>query len=272
MTERQSMSSGYVSAYSHIASLSGRIVIVTGAARGIGRGIAQALLQRGASVVLVDVLAQQLTDTMTELDAAGLSSSARVLVADLRDPDSAQLIVDTTLEAFGSVHALVNNAVASNEPKPFVDIEGADFDLVYDTGPRATFRLMQAVRPALTATGGGAVVNLGSASGTAGEPNFGAYASAKEAIRGMSKVAALEWGADGIRVNVICPLAETDGTRIFREAAPERYKQVINSIPLKRMGDPLNDVGALVAFLIGDDATFITAQTIFIDGGAGSFR
>ncbi|WP_459968704.1 SDR family NAD(P)-dependent oxidoreductase [Mycobacterium sp. MUNTM1] len=256
--------------YSHRDSLRDRVVIVTGAARGLGKGIAHALLQRGASVLLTDVLEDALSATTAELRAAGLPAQA--FVADLRDPDSTPQIVQATLNAFGSLHALVNNAVASNEPKAFADIDRADFELVYDTGPRATFGLMQAARPALVAAGGGSIVNVGSVSGTAGEANFGAYASAKEAIRGMSKVAALEWGTDGIRVNVICPLAESDGTRLWRQAAPEHYERTINRIPLKRIGNATTDVGALVAFLIGDDATYLTAQTIFVDGGSGSFR
>ena len=101
----------------------------------------------------------------------------------------------------------MNNAVATNEPKPFTEITMADYDLAHDTGPRATFFLMQAAYPALRAAGGGSIVNLGSGTGTEGKPFFGAYASAKEAIRGMSKVAALEWGRDNIRVNVVCPFA-----------------------------------------------------------------
>lgn len=256
--------------YSHRDSLRDRVVIVTGAARGLGKGIADAALQRGASVLLTDILDDVLSATTAEFCAAGLPAQA--FAADLRDPDSAPRIVQAALAAFGRLDAVVNNAVASNEPKAFVDIDRTDFELVFDTGPRATFRLMQAARSALIAAGGGSIVNLGSASGTVGEANFGAYASAKEAIRGMSKVAALEWGRDAIRVNVICPLAESDGTKLWRDAAPEHYNRTINRIPLKRIGDATTDVGALVAFLIGDDATYLTAQTIFIDGGSGSFR
>ncbi|MBU9762559.1 SDR family oxidoreductase [Mycobacterium sp. TNTM28] len=259
-----------MSNYSHPHSLDGHVAIVTGAARGVGKGIASALLSRGARVLVTDVLGDVLANTTAEFaDAEGEVAS---VVADLRDPDSAQHIVTAALDAFGSVDALVNNAVASAGPIPFVDIPTDEYEKVYDTGPRATFRLMQAVYPHLVKAGGGSIVNLGSAAGTVGTAQFGAYAGAKEAIRGMSKVAALEWGVDQIRVNVVCPLAETDGLKVLRDVAPRRYEQVARSTSLKRIGDPTTDIGAVVAFLIGDDSTYLTGQTLLVDGGAGSFR
>jgi NAD(P)-dependent dehydrogenase (short-subunit alcohol dehydrogenase family) len=247
-----------------------RVVIVTGAARGVGKGVATALVERGASVLLVDILDDQLAATAQELSAAGLSAEA--LVADLRDAESPGRIVARAVETFGTVHGLVNDAIATNEPKPFIDITGQDFDLVYDVGPRATFFLMQAVYPVFLRAGGGAIVNFGSGSGTAGEPGWGAYAGAKEAIRGISKVAALEWARHGIRVNVVCPFAESDGVKLWRQLAPEDYQRALKRVPLQRIGDPRTDVGALVAFLLSDDASYITAQTINVDGGIGSFR
>ena len=245
-------------------------MIVTGAARGIGKGVAAALLERGAAVLLVDILGDQLATTTAEFTAAG--HQPEQLVADLREPDSPQLIVTTAVERLGGVTGLVNDAMATKEPKPFIDITSRDFNLDYDVGPRATFQLMQAVYPHMIEAGGGSIVNFGSGSGTGGEPGWGAYAGAKEAIRGMSKVAALEWGRHGIRVNVVCPFAESDGVKLWRELAPEDYENAVKKVPLQRIGDPCADVGALVAFLLGDDATFITAQTIHVDGGTGSFR
>ena len=256
--------------YSHPESLRGHAAIVTGAARGIGKGIATALVERGASVLLVDISDEHLAATTEELSAAG--HSAVHLLADLRDPDAPARIVTKAVERFGAIHGLVNNAMATREPKPFTDITAADFTLDYEVGPRATFSLMQAVYPALVEAGGGSIVNLGSGSGTGGEPGWGAYAGAKEAIRGMSKVAALEWGRHGVRVNVVCPFAESDGVKLWRQFAPEDYENALKKAPLQRIGDPRTDVGALVAFLLSDDASFITAQTIHVDGGTGTFR
>lgn len=256
--------------YSHADSLRGHVAIVTGSARGIGKGVAAALLKRGAFVLLVDILGDLLAATTDEFIAAG--HTAEKFVADLRDPDSATRIVSTAVDMFGTVHGLVNDAMASNEPKPFVDITDSDLSLDYDVGPRATFLLMQAVHPVMAAAGGGSIVNFGSGSGTGGAVGWGGYAGAKEAIRGLSKVAALEWGKDNIRVNTVCPFAESDAVKLWKQFAPEDYEAAVRDVPLQRIGDPQADVGALVAFLLSDDASFITAQTIHVDGGTGCFR
>ncbi|OBI98463.1 SDR family NAD(P)-dependent oxidoreductase [Mycobacterium asiaticum] len=255
--------------YSHARSLDGHVVIVTGAAQGVGKGVAAALLERGAAVLLVDIQGEKLAATATELGAPG---RVEQIEADLRDPDSAPRIVARAVEAFGTVHGLVNNAIATNEPKAFVDITTDDLALGYEVGPRATFLLMQAVYPLMVGAGGGSIVNLGSGTGTGGEPKWGGYAAAKEGIRGLSKVAALEWGRHNIRVNVICPFAESDGVKFWKEFAPNDYAKALGRVPMKRIGDVRTDVGALVAFLLGSDATFITGQTIHVDGGIGSFR
>lgn len=255
--------------YSHSQSLDGHVAIVTGAAQGVGKGVAAALLERGAAVLLVDIQGEKLAATATELGAPG---RVEQIEADLRDPDSAPRIVARAVEAFGTVHGLVNNAIATNEPKAFVDITTDDLALGYEVGPRATFLLMQAVFPLMVGAGGGSIVNLGSGTGTGGEPKWGGYAAAKEGIRGLSKVAALEWGRHNIRVNVICPFAESDGVKFWKEFAPNDYAKALGRVPMKRIGDVRTDVGALVAFLLGSDATFITGQTIHVDGGIGSFR
>jgi len=255
--------------YSHPDSMRGHVAIVTGAAQGVGKGIAAALLERGAAVLLVDIQGEALHATTAELAQLGRVAQ---LVTDLRDADSAARITAAAAGAFGTVHGLVNNAIATNEPKAFVDVTTEDLALGYDVGPRATFLLMQSVYPLMVEAGGGSIVNLGSGTGTGGEPKWGGYAAAKEAIRGLSKVAALEWGRDNIRVNVICPFAESDGVKLWKQFAPDDYAKSVRRVPMKRIGDVRTDVGALVAFLLGSDATFITGQTIHVDGGIGCFR
>ena len=252
------------------SSLAGKSVIVTGAAQGIGRGISEALGERGASVLLTDINAEKLQSTHDALQEAGFSVSS--VVADVSLEASAQIIVDAAIAAFGHLDGLVNNAVSSGFPKPFVDHTRADYDRVFESGPFATFNLMKAAYPHLKANGGGSIVNLGSGAGAAGIPFQATYSGAKEAIRGFSKGAMQEWGPDQIRVNSIAPFALSDGYVSYKAAYPEDFERAVAGVPLRRIGDVHTDVGAVVSFLIGDDATYLTGQTIFIDGGFQSVR
>ncbi|EHB56340.1 3-oxoacyl-(acyl-carrier-protein) reductase [Mycolicibacterium rhodesiae JS60] len=254
--------------YWHPESLTGVRVIVTGAARGVGRGVTAALLERGATVLMVD-RDPAVADVARDFDAG---DRATALVADLCDRSSYQRIVDEAVRVMGGIDALINNAIATNEPKPFTDITQEDFDLVFDTGPRATLFLMQAAYPVLKAAGGGSIVNLGSGAGTGGQKTFGAYAGSKEAVRGISKVAALEWGKDNIRVNVVCPFAQSDGVAGWSDEFPDVYHKIVRAIPLRRIGDTHSDIGPMVAFLVSPDASYLTAQTIHVDGGMGMYR
>ena len=199
--------------YWHPDSLRGKVAIVTGAARGVGKGVSAALLERGASVLLVDVNADQLASTTAEFVDAG--HPAAQLVADLRDPEAAGRIVATALGTFGALHGLVNNAIATNEPKRFTDITVDDFALVSDIGPRATLLLMQAAYPALLEAGGGSIVNLGSGVGHRRRTHAGAPTPAPR-NRSAASRRSRPWNgaATGSGSTRICPFAESDGHQV----------------------------------------------------------
>lgn len=141
------------------------------------------------------------------------------------------------------------------------------FDLSFNTGFYPTFNFMQVAYPELKKAKG-KVINFASGAGINGQPTQASYAAAKEAIRGITRVAANEWGADEINVNLISPIALTEGVKQWSENFPELYDETINKIPMKRMGDPEKDIGRIAVFLASEDSDYITGQTIMSDGGS----
>jgi NAD(P)-dependent dehydrogenase (short-subunit alcohol dehydrogenase family) len=259
-----------MTAYARPDALDGKVAIVTGAARGIGRGITRALTDRGAAVVLVDFAEEPLVAAVKELEAAGKKVTSRLV--DIREAGVHDGIAQAAVDEFGHLDILVNNAIATRAAAPLVEHSDDDYDVVFDTGPRATFRLMKAAYPHLLAAGGGSVVNFGSSAGTEGQAGWATYAAAKEAIRGFTKVAANEWGEHNIRVNVLCPFANSEGAQMWEQVDPTGYNAMLSRVPLRRIGDTRDDIGAMVSFLSSDEATYITGQTIMIDGGTGGYR
>jgi NAD(P)-dependent dehydrogenase (short-subunit alcohol dehydrogenase family) len=124
----------------------------------------------------------------------------------------------------------------------------------------------------LVARGGGSIINLASGAGTQGLPGEGPYAAAKEGVRGLSRVAANEWGPEGIRVNVICPFANSPGMVAWSKIDPKGYEATLRQIPLRRVGDCEEDIGRAAVFLASDDSAYVTGQTLMVDGGMGVFR
>ncbi|WP_280437050.1 SDR family NAD(P)-dependent oxidoreductase [Nocardia carnea] len=245
--------------------LGGKVAIVTGGAGGIGRGIVRAFVDEGASVVFADIDA-----------AAGraleheLGGRAKYLDIDIAADGSAEKICAAAIEAFGAVHILVNNAHASRQAL-LVETTQEMFDLSFGTGFYPTVRLMQAAYPHLRETAG-SVINFASGAGIEGQRTQASYAAAKEAIRAVSRVAANEWAADNINVNVISPLALTEGVRAYMEANPGAEDALLNGVPLRRFGDPQQDIGRVAVFLASADAGYITGQTLMVDGGTVKLR
>lgn len=238
-----------------------QIVIVTGGAAGIGGAISRVLARRGAKIVAVDIDAAAGSELETELGA-----DVAFIQADVGLQETAERAVRTAVERFGGLTGLVNNAHASRQA-PFTDLTQEQWDLSFSTGFLATRNFMLAAHPHL-AGAGGSIVNFGSGAALVGQPTQAAYASAKEAIRGLSRVVANEWASENIRVNVVCPMAMTAGVKAWSESAPELYQASLSKVPLGRFGDPETDVAPIVAFLLSDDSKYMTGQTLMADGGA----
>ncbi|NEB17993.1 SDR family NAD(P)-dependent oxidoreductase [Streptomyces coelicoflavus] len=247
-------------------SLQGRTAIVTGGGSGIGGAVTRLFVARGARVVIVD-----LNEEAGRGIADELGDAVVFLRGDVGDRKVADTAVATAVDRFGSLDVLVNNASVSRQ-KPFEEQTDEDWDLAMNTGLYATRNFMLAALPELKKTGNASIVNFGSGAGLNGQPNQASYAAAKEAIRGLSRVAANEWAPHNIRVNVVCPMALTAGVAQWAEARPEQYAQSAASVPLGRFGDPERDVAPIVAFLASDDAQYMTGQTVMADGGAVKLR
>jgi 2-hydroxycyclohexanecarboxyl-CoA dehydrogenase len=245
--------------------LTGKTAIVTGAGQGIGRGIALVLAERGASVVLNGRTPAKLAAVKKEIDAAG--GRCVVAAGDVGSRSDVASVVEAALGAFGGIDILVNNAQARTPDVSVLGATDADLELTFRSGALGTLYAMQACHPHMKARGGGAIVNFGSSVAVSGDTGFAAYTMTKEAIRGLSRIAAKEWGPDGIRVNVICPAAMSPSAQAFAERSPERFRRVLRGIPAGRFGDPLSDIGRAVAALVSDDLSYLTGATLMLDGG-----
>jgi NAD(P)-dependent dehydrogenase (short-subunit alcohol dehydrogenase family) len=244
----------------------GRVIIVTGAGRGIGRGVAHHLARSGATIVVGEYVPRRLERIVEELSGIGAECLGRL--CDVRRRGDIDELVAATADRFGRVDAIVNNAVTYGGPGPLAEITDEQMDDVYNSGVKAALWGMQAVYPHMRAAGWGRIVNVGSGAGVIGFPGFGAYAAAKEAIRALTRTAAREWASDGIVVNCYCPAAyeiRPDRTNPFLAAADARF---LNQHPTGRIGDAEHDIGPVVRFLCSDACRYLTGETLMVDGGA----
>jgi NAD(P)-dependent dehydrogenase (short-subunit alcohol dehydrogenase family) len=250
-------------------SLEGKVAVVTGGGAGIGRGVAKAFAARGASVAVVGRRPHPLREVCTEITATG--GRALPIAADVGEADGVARYVATTVEHFGRLDVLVNNAQGYRHAL-LVDAADDDMDLVWRTGPLAVFRSMKAAYPHLRATRG-LIVNFGS--GTQLDPSerfHATYNAAKGAIANLTRSAAVEWGPDGIRAVLVLPAAESEQLAAFRARDPERYGEMLSRVPLGRFGDAEQDIGRPIAWLATEEARFITGTIIMLDGGQMQLR
>lgn len=245
-------------------SVDGKVVIVTGAGKGVGKGMALHLGKGGAAIVVAEWKPELLEQTCAELDTLGVPNLG--VRCDIQERTEIEAMVDQTMTAFGRVDGLINNAQTFRPMASIAVVTERDLDVFYTSGVKGTLWAMQAVYPHMQRQGWGRIVNFASSMGITGGRGFAAYNASKEAIRALTRTAAREWGADGIVVNAIAPAAaahhgpagqQSEGARIFLENSP-----------MGRQGDPELDIGAVAWFLCSDACRFLTGHTFLVDGGA----
>jgi len=245
--------------------LAGRVAIVTGAGMGIGRGIARRYAREGCRVVVAEVRAEH--GERTAADIHELGGDARFAAVDVGRRGDVERMVAETVATEGRVDILVNNAQGYT---PLVPLEEKTDEMLarsLDTGLWATFWSMQAVFPHMRAQHFGRIINFCSLNGVTGAWYSVDYNATKEGIRGLTRSAAREWGQHNITVNAIAPGAASEGYRAWADRNPDQARAAEQTIPLRRMGDPEEDLGGVALFLASDDGAYITGHTLFADGG-----
>ena len=253
-----------------MSTLGDRPALVTGAGRGVGRGIALALAAEGAPVAVVDRAEDTLGDTCDEIERRG--GRAIPVVCDVRDLEAIEGAVAAVVAAFGGLRILVNNAQSPGTGS-VLEVTEEVVDDAWRSGPLASLRFMRTCHPHLR--DGGAVVNISSGAALmAGAHGLAAYAAAKTALQSFSRAAAVEWGRQGIRVNTVQPYVMSPGYVQWLEDNPQAAEraQALEHVPLGRMADAELDVGRAVVFLVGPDAGMITGTIVPVDGGAAYLR
>jgi len=246
-------------------SLAGKVAIVTGGSRGIGRSIAVALAEAGADVCVAARKPEALEETVAAIKATGRKGIA--VPTNVRDLAALQNLVDETKNQLGRIDVLVNNAATNPVFGPVHHLDERAWDAIMNTNVKSCFFLSKMVREAMVAHGhGGAIINVSSTGGLRASTGLGGYSVSKAAVIMLTQVCAKEWGSDGIRVNCIAPgLIKTEFSRALWENEAI-LKNSVQGGALKRIGDPDEMAGAVVYFAT-ESSSFTTGQTIVLDGG-----
>ncbi|MBS0292079.1 MAG: SDR family oxidoreductase [Proteobacteria bacterium] len=248
-----------------------RVALITGAAAGIGAGVARRFAREGASLWLCDIdgaACAALADALHHSHGVAVQTSA----CDVTVQDQVLATVQAAIAHFGRVDILVNNAWGRRPGQrgyaAVQDLQTEDIDWAMDMAPKAALWAMQAVQPGMRAHGWGRIINMCSLNGVNAHPYTGDYNMAKEALRTLTRTAAREWAADGICCNAICPGAATEAYQKFAKANPDNAAALLRLNPMGRMGDPEHDIGSVALFLASDDCRYLTGNTLFVDGGS----
>lgn len=244
-----------------------KIVLITGAYGGIGEGLTKAFLKNEYVVVATGRREDKLTELKEKIKRE-LDKDIEVITCDGGIENDVINVISIIKGKYGRLDTIINNAQGSKSGLMLIEHTKEDFDLAINSGLYATFYFMKYAYPLLKESKG-SVINFASGAGLFGKIAQSSYAAAKEGIRGLSRVAATEWGVDNIRVNVICPLVMTPKLEMWKSEYPEAYEKTIKDIPMRRFADAEEDIGELCVFLASDKAKYITGETITVQGGSG---
>ena len=245
----------------------GKVVLVTGGGQGIGYGVSRAFAAEGASLILTGRTLSKLERAKAALEA-DFGVKVCIVTADGGSEEDVKNAIEAGVKEFGHLDTVVNNAQNSASGVMLVDHTKEDFDKAIYSGLYATFFYMKHAFPYLKETGG-SVVNFASGAGLFGKPGQSSYAAAKEGIRGLSRVAATEWGKDNINVNIVAPLAMTSQLENFKMAYPEAYEKNVKAVPMGHFGDPEKDIGRVCVLLGSPDFKYMSGETLTLEGGMG---
>ena len=250
----------------NLFDLTGKVAIVTGSTRGIGKAAAEALAEHGAKVVISSRKQDACDAVAAEINAAFGEGTAIAVAASISDKDALQNLVDRTLAAFGRIDVLVCNAASNPYYGPMAGIADDQFRKILDNNIVSNHWLIQMAVPGMIARGEGSVIIVSSIGGLRGSPVLGAYCISKAADMQLARNLAVELGPKGVRVNCIAPgLVKTDFARALWED-PERIAATNATTPLRRIGEP-GDIAGAVVFLASKAGAFMTGQSMVIDGG-----
>lgn len=243
--------------------LDGAVIVVTGGSRGVGAGIALHLSDRGARVVIAARSEGAGSEVLARMSSPGL-----VVRCDVTDADQVEQLMAASLDRFGRIDHLIHNATSgrSNERTDLGSVTREQWQDHASVSLRALHRLARAAFPALRRSRGSLLV-LTSPAGIEGSETVPLYAAVKGAQRGFVRALAREWGADGIRVNALAPLAVSDALAETFRRDPDLGRRLAETTPLGRVGDPEHDIGPAAAFLCGPSARYVTGQTLIVSGG-----
>tara|TARA_B100000401_G_scaffold245667_1_gene166618 strand:+ start:3978 stop:4727 length:750 start_codon:yes stop_codon:yes gene_type:complete len=242
-------------------NLKNKVILITGASKGIGKSISTKLAQNGAKVVLLSRSIEELKKVHEELKSTGLQSVYKQ--TDVSNIDDLKCAVDYTIETWGTIDGIVNNA-GITEDNLIVRMKPDSFDKVIDINLKGTFNGIKSVSKIMIKNNYGRIINISSVIGHIGNKGQSNYAASKAGIIGLTKSAAKELAKKNITVNAVAPgYIETDMTKKLNNLNKE---QLLNSIPLNRLGSP-DDIASIICFLLSDQANYITGQTINVDGG-----